>query len=88
MNLNENLKSKQNKCFYILNDIQRNKDDQLRLEDQIDEIKYMYQKTDNAFDRILDWQGVYKDPLETHPIYSKKKTLKGQLFFNTWKPLL
>jgi hypothetical protein len=33
------------------------------MEDQMDEIKDQYQKESNAFDRIIDWKGVYKIPL-------------------------
>jgi hypothetical protein len=49
MNLNEKLKLEQKKYFYILNYIKRNMDDHMRLEDQIDEIKYRYQKDNNVF---------------------------------------
>jgi hypothetical protein len=50
--------------------------DQLRLEDQIDEIKDRYQKENNAFDIILDWQRVYKDPPTTLAPYSRKTKAK------------
>jgi hypothetical protein len=53
--VNEELKSEQKKCFCILNDIQRNIDDQTRLEDQMEEIRDKYQKAQDAFDRIVDW---------------------------------
>jgi hypothetical protein len=47
MNLNEMLRLEKKRCLFILNDIQRNKDDHMSLEDQIDEIKYRYQKVNN-----------------------------------------
>jgi hypothetical protein len=74
--------------FYVLNDIQRNRDDQIRLEDHIEEIRDKYQKDNDSFDRIIDWQGVYKNPPDTLPLYTTRQRLKDQVFFDTWKPLL
>jgi hypothetical protein len=86
--LNEKLRYEQKECLCLLNDMQVDQDDQLRLEDQIVEIKDQYQKVNDAFDRIIDWQGVYKDPPTTFPSYSRKEKIKDQVFFDTWKPLL
>jgi hypothetical protein len=88
MELNEKLKSEQKEFLCLLNDIHIDMDDQLRPEFQMEEIKDQYQKENNAFDRIIDWKGVYKNPLDTLPLYSARKKLKDQVFFNTWKPLL
>jgi hypothetical protein len=68
--------------------MQVDRDDQLRLEDQIAEIRDQYQKENDAFDKIVDWQGVYKNPPATLPCYSRKERIKYQVFFDTWKPLL
>jgi hypothetical protein len=70
--INEELKSEQKKYFCVLNDIQRNRDDQLRLEDQIEEIRDKYQNPDDAFDRIVDWKGLYKILPNTLPLYTAK----------------
>jgi hypothetical protein len=86
MNLNDNMNLEKKKCFCILNVIHRNIDDQIRLEDQIDEIKDMYQKDNNYFDRIIYWRGVYKDPCDTLPTYSNKQKLKGQVFLTHGNP--
>jgi hypothetical protein len=39
---NEELRMVQKKCFCVLNDIQRNKDDQIKLEDQMEEMRDRY----------------------------------------------
>jgi hypothetical protein len=66
----------------------RERDDQIRLEDQIDEIKDIYQKANDAFDRIIDWQGVYKNPPNTLPLYTSKQNLKGSGPFRYMETLL
>jgi hypothetical protein len=63
-------------------------DDQLRLEDQIAKIRGQYQQENDAFDKIVDWQGVYRNPPSTLPCYSRKEKIKDQVFFDTLKPLL
>jgi len=72
----------------LLNDMRADRDEKLRLEDQIVVIRDQYQKANDAFDMIVDWQGVYKNPLATFPCYSRKERIKYQVFFDTWKPLL
>jgi hypothetical protein len=54
----------------VLNDIQNNIDDQIRLEDHIDEIMDICQKANDAFDRIIDWQDVYKNLPNNLPLYT------------------
>jgi hypothetical protein len=88
MKLNEKLKSEQKESICLLNDTHIDKDDKLKLEVRMDEIKDQYQKENDSFERIIGWQGVYKNPLDTLPLYSAKRKLKDQIFFDTWKPLL
>jgi len=51
--LNERLKSEQKECLCLLNDIQIDRDDQLMIEDQMDEIMDQYHKSNDDFDRII-----------------------------------
>jgi hypothetical protein len=62
--------------------------DQLRLEDQICVIRDQYQKENDAFDMMVDCQGMHKNLPATLPCYSRKERIKYQVFFNTWKSLL
>jgi len=56
----------------VLNDIQNNIDDQIRLEDHIDEIMDICQKDKDAFNRIIDWQDVYKNLPNNLPLYTNR----------------
>jgi hypothetical protein len=72
----------------VLNDIQRNIDDQIKLQDQMDETRDKYKKAQDAFDRILEWQSVYQKPPSTLPLYTSRHKIKDHVLFDTWKPLL
>jgi hypothetical protein len=78
----------QKKCFCVLNYIQRNKDDQTKLEDQMEGMRDKYQKARDAFDIIVYWKSVYSNPPSTLPLYTTKQKIKYQVLFDTWKPLL
>jgi len=51
---NEDLRMVQNKCFCVLNDIQRNRDDQIKLEDHMEEMRDRHKKAHDAFDIIVN----------------------------------
>jgi hypothetical protein len=86
--LNDKLKSEQKELLCFLNDIQIGRDDQLRLEDQMDEIRDQYQKESDVFYKVIDWYVLYTDPPNTLPLFSRKRKLKDQVLFNAWKPLV
>jgi hypothetical protein len=76
MELNEKLIFEQKEFLCLLNDMQAHRYDQLRLEDQIEEIEEQYQKASDSFDRVIDWQGVYKYPLTHYHYTPRKRNLK------------
>jgi predicted nuclease with TOPRIM domain len=80
---NEEIKSVQEKFFCILNEIHRNKDDYTRLEDKMEEIRDKYENCQDAFDIIMNWQSVYKNPLDAIPLYTTRHKKKYQLLFDT-----
>jgi hypothetical protein len=50
--------------------------------------KRQISKGQDSFDRIVDWQSVYKNPPDTLPLYTTRQKIKDQVLFDTWKPLL
>jgi hypothetical protein len=88
LELNEKLKSEQKEFLFLLNDMQTKQNDQRRLQDRMTEIKEQYQKANDAFDKIVDWQKLYRDPSTILPLYTGKEKLRYHVFFDTWKPLL
>jgi hypothetical protein len=71
-----------------LNEIQKNREDQIRMNDQLEDIRRKYQRAQNSFDKIVDWQSVYDNPPNTLSVYTSRKNIKDQVLFDTWKPLL
>jgi chromosome segregation ATPase len=87
-NVNEELKKVQREYFCVLNSIHTYRDDQIRLNDQINEIKDKYKKAQEAFEKMINWQSVYLEPPSTLPKYNEKKKLKDQVLFDSWKNIL
>jgi hypothetical protein len=51
---NEELRSVHKECFCLLNEIHKNKGDQLKLGMHIENIKDKYQKAQNFYEKIID----------------------------------
>jgi hypothetical protein len=54
----------------------------------MDSVKEKYQKAQNAFDKIIDWQDVYSNPPSTLPIYTTKQRIKDQVLLNTGRYIM
>jgi hypothetical protein len=78
----------QKECLCILNNIQTYRDDHIRLNSQINEIKDKYKKAQEPFDKMINWKSVYLEPRGALPKYNEKQKLKDQMLFDPWKDIL
>jgi hypothetical protein len=54
----------------------------------MEEIIDKYKKAQYYFDKIVYWQSVYKNPLDTLPLYTTRQKIKYQVMFDTWNSML
>jgi DNA repair exonuclease SbcCD ATPase subunit len=85
---NEELRDVQKKLFFLLNMIQKNRSDHLKLGLQMNSVKEKYQKVQSAYDKIVDWKDVYDNPPNILPVYTTKQRIKYQVLLNTGKSIL
>jgi len=85
---NETLRDMQKKLFLLLHSLQKNWLNHVKVVQQINAMKGKYQKVQNTYDHIVQYEDVCDNPPSNLPMFTNKQKIKDQILLDTGKSIL